>query len=89
MSYLIYGKIIKPVRLYDAALKRQAIQEPQAQYRALSYEGVRCSRIADAGEYATKEDAEMKLAEVRKRLGQRAECISFQIRKAKQNSNLQ
>lgn len=80
MGYLIYGRVVKPVDLNGGHHL-----EPQARFRALNYQGVQVNRLADADDYATKEDAQEvvnKVVEHLKRKG-KEDCIIFDIRKAK------
>lgn len=53
MSYLIYGKRTKPVKYGN-----DKIGGPDKTFRALTYQGVRVTKLSEAGEYATKEDAQ-------------------------------
>lgn len=74
MGYLIYGKrqglVVDGEPVYDKMFK------------ALDYGGVRVTKLADAGEYATREDAQevidKKCAEYKN-----AGLCEYQIRKAK------
>lgn len=52
-QWLIYGKHLKP--WVDSKNKWH---EPDATFRALNYRGVRVTKLVDAGEYATREDAQ-------------------------------
>lgn len=85
MSYLIYGKIAKPIKLYSSKERAYVINEPQDRFKALTYEGYRTSRLENAGEYAEYSDAEEVVEKVKKRLedtGQQ-DAIVFEIRKSK------
>lgn len=74
MSYLIYGrrtgKKVKGEPVYDKT------------FRALNYRGVRVNKLADAGEYATKEDAQEVLDKKCKDIIEQGLAI-FEIRPAK------
>lgn len=74
MSWLIYGKRIgKKVNnmpVYDKT------------FRALDYAGVRVTKLADAGEYATKEDAQEVLDAKAKKIIEQGLAI-FEIRQSK------
>lgn len=79
-TYLIYGKVVKPVTVAGGHHL-----EPQTKFRALNYQGVQVSRLADADDYATKEDAQEVIDKVTARLKKngKEDCIIFEIRKAK------
>ena len=74
MSYLIYGKrtglIVDGVPTYDKT------------FRALRYDGVRVNKLSDAGEYATKEDAQEVLDKKCQAYMKKGLC-QYDIRKAK------
>lgn len=73
-SYLIYGKrtgkIEDGVPVFDKTFK------------ALDYNGVRVSRLSDAGEYATKEDAQEVIDKKCYYYADQGLC-EFEIRKTK------
>lgn len=79
MSYLIYGKVVKTVQL------GKHIVEPQSRFRALNYDGVQVNKLADADDYATKEDAQATIDWALRNLRKhgKSDCILFEIRKAK------
>lgn len=78
MGYLIYAKVVKPVDLNRHF-------DPQPRFRALNYQGVQVSRLSDADDYATREDAQEVIDKVVSRLAKQGkdDCILFEIRKAK------
>ena len=75
MPYVIYGKRIgKPVNgepIYDKT------------FRALNYNGLRVNKLADAGAYATREDAQEVLDKPGTKELIDAGLVEFAIRKAK------
>ena len=73
MGYLIYGK--------RTGFKVEGEERWDKTFRALDYKGVRVNRLTDAGEYATKEDAEEVLAHpvIQQRI--KDGLIEFDIRK--------
>lgn len=74
MAYIIYGKRTKPI--YNTETKEY--MGPDAKFAALDYQGCRVTKLADAGTYATKEDAEEVLNTKKHKDG-----VVFEIRKAK------
>ena len=76
MSYLIYGKHL--TKWVDSKGK---LREPEKTFRALDYNGVRVTRIADAGEYATKEDAEEALLRAKPRINKGEVAIEIRVGK--------
>lgn len=74
MGYLIYGKRtgqkVNNEPIYDKT------------FRALDYEGRRVIKLADAGEYATKEDAQEVLDKKAKTKIEQGLCV-FEIRPAR------
>lgn len=74
MAYIIYGKRTKPI--YNTDTKEH--MGPDAKFAALDYNGCRVFKLADAGTYATKEDAQEVLDKRTPKDG-----VVFEIRKAK------
>lgn len=85
-TYLIYGKVVKPIKIFDPSIHKHIEMQPQPNFKALSYGGARVKNLSEAGEYAEKSDAEEKLEKVKENLRKRGieDCIEFQIRKAPQ-----
>ena len=84
MSYLIYGKVVKAVPLPNGKGGFHMV-EPQPTFRALNYRGQRVTKLADADDYAEREDAQKAINEAQeywKRQGYKGH-IAFEIRKAK------
>ena len=84
MSYLVYGKVIKPVPLPDGK-GHNRIVKPQTTFRALNYQGQRVTKLADADDYAEREDAQMAIDKAEAYWESRGYKghIAFEIRKAK------
>lgn len=83
-TYLIYGKVIKPIPLSDGKGGKKIV-EPQSMFRALNYSGQRVSKLADAGEYYEKSMAQ-KIVDKAKKYWEKCgygDCIAYEIRKAK------
>lgn len=74
MTYLIYGKRTKPIKNTETG----EMMGPDTMFRALTYNGVRVSKLADAGSFATKEDAQEWINKKGHKPG-----VVFEIRKAK------
>lgn len=74
-QYIIYGKGTE--RWFSKCHQRWF--EPDKTFKALDYKGCRVSKIADAGFYDTKEEAQAVLDKVGEKPGR-----VFEIRKAKQ-----
>lgn len=74
MSFLIYGKrtgqLVYNEPVYDKT------------FRALNYQGIRVNKLSDAGEYATKEDAQKVIDDKCKEYLDKG-WIQVEIRKAK------
>lgn len=83
-SWLIYGKIIKPIPLSDGHGGKKIV-EPQATFRALNYKGQRVTRLSDAGEYYEKEIAQKVIDKAQKWWEKQGygDCIVYEIRKGK------
>lgn len=78
MSYLIYGKHL--IKWVDSKGKWH---EPDSTFRALNYQGVRVTKLSDAGEYATKEDAQEVLDKPKTKERVEKGEVAFEIRVAK------
>lgn len=72
MTFAIYGKRTKVIPGTD---------KPDTTFRALTYAGIRVSKLTDAGTFATKEDAEEFLKKKNPR-GYK-DGVVFEIRKLK------
>ena len=75
-TYLLYGK-----HLTEWVDSKGKWHEPEATFRALDYRGVRVNRLADAGEYATKEDAEEAMQKAKPRIEKGEVAIEIRIAK--------
>lgn len=73
-SYLIYGKRTQPILNTDT----HEYMGPDATFRALDWSGRRVTKLTDAFEYATKEDAQERIDKMGGKPG-----VVFEIRKAK------
>lgn len=76
MPYVIYGKRIKEYK--D---EKGYTHSEDKRFSALDYAGCRVTNLADAGTYATREDAEEKLEKVCD--PKLSEFVKFEIRKVK------
>ena len=73
-SFLIYGKRTQPIRNTNTG----EMMGPDLTFRALDWNGKRVTKLVDAFEYATREDAQERLDKVKGKPG-----VVFEIRKAK------
>lgn len=73
-SYLIYGKRTQPIRDTNTG----ELYGPDSRFAALTYGGKRVTKLTDAFEYATKEDAQERIDKMGGKPG-----VVFEIRKAK------
>lgn len=74
MPFAIYGK--------RCGLKVNNVPTYDKSFRALTYEGVRVTKLADAGTYATKEDAQ-EVYEEKCKSNEDAGLVQYDIRKIK------
>lgn len=74
MGFLIYGKRTQPILNTDT----HEYMGPDSRFAALDYSGKRVSKLTDAFEYATKEDAQERIDKMGGKPG-----VVFEIRKAK------
>lgn len=74
-EWIIYGKRtgkkVNNIPVYDK------------QFRALNYEGVRVSKLADADTYATKEDAQAIIDDEKNKKLVEDGLVQYEIRRAK------
>ena len=83
-TYLIYGKIIKPVPLSNGK-GGKITTEPQSTFRALNYGGQRVSKLSEAGEYYEKSMAQ-KVIDYQKKCWEKKgypDHILYEIREVK------
>lgn len=76
MSFLLYGKHL--TRWVDS---RGKWHDPDKTFRALDYSGVRVNKLTDAGEYATREDAEEAMLKAKPRIDKGTVAIEIRIAK--------
>lgn len=76
MSYLIYGK--RTGKIVDG----QPVFDKR--FAALDYNGVRVSKLANAGEYATREDAQEVINKPSNQELVKEGLVIYEIRRAKQ-----
>jgi hypothetical protein len=74
MAYLVYGKRTQPI--WNKNTKEY--MGPDARFAALDYEGKRVAKLADAGSFAEKADAEEWIQKKKLKPG-----VVVEIRKAK------
>ena len=83
-TWLIYGKVVKPMPLSDGKGGKYMV-EPQSTFRALNYRGQRVARLSDAGEYYEKEIAQKVIDKARTWWNKQGygDCVKYEIRKVK------
>ena len=81
MTYLIYGKRIKP--WWNK--QRRRWEDPDKTFRAIDYKGVRVNKLEDAASFAEKTDAQEYIA---KHADPNRTEVVFEIRKARQMAKL-
>ena len=74
MAYVVYGK--RTVPIYNKLTGK--LMGPDAKFAALSYSGVRVTKLSDAGSFAEKSDAQEWIDSKNWRPG-----VQLEIRKAR------